>query len=80
LSIIVILIINRIEQFNKYKEELNKTNKDLHIKLFEEELDSDGIEVKNIYPGDEPKFLFFFNKRIFTRLSMHECHVIFPRV
>ncbi len=65
--------------FMKYKEELYKTNRDLYNKFFED-LESTELEVKNVYGDDEVRFLFFFNKRKYLKLTVSDSHLIFPRV
>ena len=69
--------------FDKYKNEIRLTKPDLYDTLFVKEPNDPKkphIEVKDIFPDDETKFLFFFNKRNFKSVTMSNCFILFPRV
>jgi hypothetical protein len=66
--------------FHKYKNELERTNNVLYQKFFGKDFESTYIEVKNISADEMPKFMFFFNKREYHSLKMHNCSLVFPRV
>lgn len=66
--------------FFKYKNELERTNNQLYQKFFGKDLVSTHIEVRNISADEMPKFIFFFNKREYHSVKMHNCSLVFPRV
>lgn len=65
--------------FIKYKEELNKTNKQVYESLFNVRENKTKSNIVGLKPDDEEKFYFFFNLRNFTEIRIKDSYINFPR-
>lgn len=65
-------------KFTEYKEELLKSNPNLHQQLFEPKLITETLEVDNIRSDYEEKVFFFINKRRFKELTILNSQITFP--
>ena len=60
---------------------MQEINKELYDQFFVKQLDlNEEVKATNIQTDDEHKFLFFFNKRKYKKVSLEACTLRFPRV
>ena len=77
----VIKLIDHRKTFEKYRDEIQITNKELYHALFIKEYkEKDVLEVKNIKSIDEPKLMFFLNKSEFKKVKISNSALNFPHV
>lgn len=65
--------------FMKYKDELMKTNKNLHNAFFLRNDNINSLEVSGLKADDETKFLFFFNLRKINTVVIKNSILCFPK-